>query len=64
MSSALERPQKYVLGLDLGSASLGWALIALDDADNPVSLIRAGVRIFEPGVDGTSMDIEQGKDQS
>lgn len=31
---------------------------------NPVSLIRAGVRIFEPGVDGTSLDIEQGKDQS
>lgn len=64
MSSALERPQKYVLGLDLGSASLGWALIALNDADNPTSLIRAGVRIFEPGVDGTSMEIEQGKDQS
>ena len=63
MSSALEQ-QKYVLGLDLGSASLGWALIALGDADDPVSLIRAGVRIFEPGVDGTSMDIEQGKDQS
>jgi len=64
MSSAMESPQKYVLGLDLGSASLGWALIALDDADDPTSLIRAGVRIFEPGVDGTSMEIEQGKDQS
>jgi len=64
MSSTLETAQKYVLGLDLGSASLGWALIALDEADDPVSLIRAGVRIFEPGVDGTSMEIEQGKDQS
>jgi CRISPR-associated endonuclease Csn1 len=64
MSFALEPPLKYVLGLDLGSASLGWALIALDDTDDPVSLIRAGVRIFEPGVDGTSMEIEQGKDQS
>jgi CRISPR-associated endonuclease Csn1 len=63
MSAALEQ-QKYVLGLDLGSASLGWALIALNDADDPVSLIRAGVRIFEPGVDGTSIEIEQGKDQS
>ena len=64
MSSTFETAQKYVLGLDLGSASLGWALIALDDADDPVSLIRSGVRIFEPGVDGTSMEIEQGKDQS
>jgi CRISPR-associated endonuclease Csn1 len=64
MSPALEPSKKYVLGLDLGSASLGWALIALDDTYNPTSLILAGVRIFEPGVDGTSMDIEQGKDQS
>jgi CRISPR-associated endonuclease Csn1 len=64
MSSAMETPQKYVLGLDLGSASLGWAMIALNPADEPTSLIRAGVRIFEPGVDGTALDIEQGKDQS
>jgi CRISPR-associated endonuclease Csn1 len=64
MSPALEAPQKYVLGLDLGSASLGWAMIALNSADEPTSLIRAGVRIFEPGVDGTALDIEQGKDQS
>jgi CRISPR-associated endonuclease Csn1 len=64
MSPALEAPQKYVLGLDLGSASLGWAMIALNPADEPTSLIRAGVRIFEPGVDGTALDIEQGKDQS
>jgi CRISPR-associated endonuclease Csn1 len=64
MSSAMETPQKYVLGLDLGSASLGWAMIALNQADEPTSLIRAGVRIFEPGVDGTALDIEQGKDQS
>ena len=64
MSSAMETPQKYVLGLDLGSASLGWAMIALNRADEPTSLVRAGVRIFEPGVDGTALDIEQGKDQS
>jgi CRISPR-associated endonuclease Csn1 len=71
MSSTLEAPQKYVLGLDLGSASLGWALIALDESDNPVSLIRAGVRIFEPGVDGakpgtpaSAQEIQFGKDQS
>lgn len=64
MSSAMESPQKYVLGLDIGSAFLGWAMIALNQVDEPTSLIRAGVRIYEPGVDGTALDIEQGKDQS
>jgi CRISPR-associated endonuclease Csn1 len=64
MPSATEASQKYVLGLDLGSASLGWAMIAVDPANDPIGLIRAGVRIFEPGVDGTSLDIQEGKDQS
>jgi CRISPR-associated endonuclease Csn1 len=54
----------YVLGLDLGSASLGWALIALDSQHNPAELTRAGVRIFQPGVEGSALDIERGKDQS
>jgi len=64
MLSPLLPRQKYVLGLDLGSAALGWAMIALNEAEEPISLIRAGVRVFEPGVDGTKLDIEQGKDQS
>jgi CRISPR-associated endonuclease Csn1 len=64
MPAAMESPQKYVLGLDLGSASLGWAMIALDAEDKPTSLLHTGVRIFEPGVEGTSVDILEGKDQS
>jgi CRISPR-associated endonuclease Csn1 len=64
MSSATEAQQKYVLGIDLGSASLGWGLIALDGADSPTGVLRAGVRIFEPGVDGTALDIQEGKDKS
>ncbi|MHB1023150.1 MAG: type II CRISPR RNA-guided endonuclease Cas9, partial [Acidobacteriaceae bacterium] len=60
----MEASQKYVLGLDLGSASLGWALVGLNSVGDPEHLIRAGVRIFEPGVDGSSLEIEQGKDQS
>ncbi|MFI5094975.1 MAG: type II CRISPR RNA-guided endonuclease Cas9 [Candidatus Acidiferrales bacterium] len=55
---------EYTLGLDLGSASIGWALIALDSSHNPRSLLRAGVRIFEPGVEGSMSEIERGKDQS
>ncbi len=64
MSESGVSAQPYVLGLDLGSASLGWALVGVDATDTPVSLIRAGVRIFEPGVDGSALEIQQGKDQS
>lgn len=64
MSESGVSAQPYVLGLDLGSASLGWALIGIDATETPVSLICAGVRIFEPGVDGSALKIQQGKDQS
>ncbi|HWR35885.1 MAG TPA: type II CRISPR RNA-guided endonuclease Cas9 [Clostridia bacterium] len=55
---------EYTLGLDLGSASIGWALVALDSFHRPNGLLKAGVRIFEPGVEGSTLDIEQGKDKS
>ena len=64
MTSASGPQQKYVLGLDLGSASLGWALIGLNESNYPESLIRTGVRIFAPGVDGTTLEIQEGKDKS
>lgn len=53
-----ENPQTTgeVLGLDLGTNSLGWALIKPDGG------IRAsGVRVFEAGAEG---DIASGRDQS
>lgn len=56
--------RKYTLGLDLGSASLGWALVELDDNDNPVRLMDAGVRIFDPGVVGGEAEIQKGRDKS
>jgi CRISPR-associated endonuclease Csn1 len=62
--AVLEDSERFLLGLDLGSASLGWALVALDEHGSPSGLIRAGVRIFEPGVDGTAAEIAEGKDQS
>jgi CRISPR-associated endonuclease Csn1 len=37
----------YILGLDVGSASLGWALVRAGAR----GVLRAGVRIFDPGVD-------------
>jgi CRISPR-associated endonuclease Csn1 len=54
-------PQKmpYRLALDLGSTSLGWAMIRLH-ADGPYAIIKAGVRIFSDGrdpMDGSSLAV-------
>lgn len=53
----------YVLGLDLGVQSIGWAVLDLDRHDGPVAVRRAGVRCFDSGV-GSEREIEQGKDES
>jgi len=39
----------YRLGLDMGTNSLGWSLIRLDDNDTPQGIIRLGSRIFSDG---------------
>jgi CRISPR-associated endonuclease Csn1 len=51
---------EYVLGIDLGTNSVGWAIIGLVDGE-PTKLLRAGVRVFEAGMEG---DIESGQEQS
>ncbi len=50
---------RYRLALDLGSTSLGFALLRLDDASNPYAVIKAGVRIFSNGrdPDGNSLAV-------
>ncbi|MFZ6654365.1 type II CRISPR RNA-guided endonuclease Cas9 [Undibacterium sp. TJN19] len=50
----------YRLALDLGSTSLGWALIRLDAENLPCAVIKAGVRIFSNGrnpKDGSSLAV-------
>lgn len=50
---------RYRLALDLGSTSLGWAMVRLKDSE-PVALIKAGVRIFSDGrnpKDGSSLAV-------
>jgi CRISPR-associated endonuclease Csn1 len=42
---------KTILGLDLGSNSLGWALLAADNKDRPTDIIDLGVRIFPKAVE-------------
>lgn len=38
---------RYILGLDLGIASVGWALVLVDENEHPVGLLDCGVRAFE-----------------
>lgn len=40
---------KYRLGLDLGTNSIGWAIIQLNDEKKPESIISAGSRVFSDG---------------
>lgn len=49
-------PHKTVLGLDLGSNSLGWALLDFEEG-RPKSILDCGVRIFQAGLEG---NIESG----
>jgi CRISPR/Cas system Type II protein with McrA/HNH and RuvC-like nuclease domain len=51
--------QTMILGLDLGIASVGWALVKQDDQDRPAAIIACGVRHFEEGV----LNIGQGDDE-
>jgi len=50
----------YVLGLDVGSHSVGWAVLPLH-GELPSAIENAGVRIFDPAV--AKGDIEVGTDE-
>ncbi|WNU96375.1 type II CRISPR RNA-guided endonuclease Cas9 [Neisseria sp. DTU_2020_1000833_1_SI_GRL_NUU_006] len=47
MTAFKHNPLNYILGLDIGIASVGWAMVEIDDKENPVRLIDLGVRVFE-----------------
>lgn len=51
---------RYRLALDLGTNSIGWCMLRMNPADEPVAIIRAGVRIFPDGrnpKDGASLAV-------
>lgn len=50
----------YILGLDIGSSSIGWAAVAEGDGGEAGGIAGVGARVFEAGMD----DIESGKDAS
>ena len=47
MATFKPNPINYVLGLDIGIASVGWAMVEIDEEENPIRLIDLGVRVFE-----------------
>lgn len=50
----------YRLALDLGTTSLGWAVLRLNAHNEPTAIIKAGVRIFSDGrnpKDGSSLAV-------
>jgi CRISPR-associated endonuclease Csn1 len=52
----------YRLGIDLGSNSMGWAVLRLDANGQPDYLVRLGVRIFSNGrrpKDGASLAVDR-----
>jgi CRISPR-associated endonuclease Csn1 len=53
-------PHEYILGIDLGTNSLGWAIIGLIDGE-PAQIVRAGARVFEAGMEG---NIQSGQEES
>ena len=51
---------KYRLALDIGTTSIGWAMLRLNEEHLPIAVIRAGVRIFSDGrnpKDGSSLAV-------
>jgi CRISPR-associated endonuclease Csn1 len=60
MSQNPKQPMRYRLALDLGSTSLGWAMIRLNADNQPCAVVKAGVRIFSDGrnpKDGSSLAV-------
>lgn len=53
--------EPYILGIDLGTNSLGWSLIACNSAGDPAQIIRCGARVFDAGMDG---NISSGTEES
>ncbi|MFZ6008099.1 MAG: type II CRISPR RNA-guided endonuclease Cas9 [Nitrospirota bacterium] len=50
--------EQYILGLDLGANSIGWAMLK-SDGYKPIGVIKTGVRTFDAGVKGYGLGKEE-----
>lgn len=48
----MQKKIRYVLGLDIGIASVGWAVLLLDENDKVCGIVRAGAHTFDEVVAG------------
>lgn len=53
-----------ILGLDLGPTSIGWALIEIDNNENPIRILGLGSRIIPYSDDTVASDFSKGKGES
>jgi len=53
-----------VLGLDIGTNSIGWAIVEVDVENHPTALIAMGTRVFPEGVDRDTSGAEKSKNES
>jgi CRISPR-associated endonuclease Csn1 len=51
----------FILGLDIGASSVGWAILGTDKG-KPVKLVRCGARVFDAGME--EGDFAAGKENS
>lgn len=57
------KKKEYILGLDLGTSSLGWAVIEKTDG-KPSGILNAGSTIFPQGVPSSELGKGKGKEKS
>lgn len=50
----MKKTNNFTLGIDMGTNSIGWAVVEHDDKIQPSGLIACGTRIFEEAVDAKS----------
>lgn len=55
-----EESPELILGLDIGTNSIGWSLLEVKGQDQG-RIVRSGVRVYEAGMEGL---IEQGREES
>lgn len=58
---------KYRLGLDIGTNSIGWAALRLDEHGAPVGIVATGVRVYPDGrnpKDGSSLAVQRRQPRS
>ena len=55
--------KNYILGIDIGSNSIGWAMVAEEPSQNEENII-SGVRVFTEGTENTGTNKEESRNKA